>query len=301
MLRPYDASRASQVARCYNDTVAMLPGAFPAPAAWFTGPAARHSLHYELGKQEMMTAEEGGQVVGFVNVTTAPSPKESWHPKEGTALIRCLTYEPGKRQIGKELLDWAEQWARQRGAQEIIAWHALYNCPCQSPWTHLSNYAGHLRALFGMAGYAPMHDQIYMTWRDFEPPKPVRPDAEFELRTEHQRGLTGPRLKLTAMQGETWLGECQMDRGHASPVLDADRWCYCAGLFIADAFQGKRLGRYLLTTGLQEMRRAGCRHASISTEGGNYRAALFYTNLGYRYLDYSAAWRKDLGGTAAER
>jgi hypothetical protein len=109
MLRPYHPSLALEVARCYNDTISLLPGAFPAPAAWFTGPAARHSLHHELNEQHLMLAEEGGRVVGFVNVTTAPPPKEDWHPKEGTALIRCLTCEPGRRQVGQELLEWAEQ------------------------------------------------------------------------------------------------------------------------------------------------------------------------------------------------
>lgn len=296
MLRPYHPSLAPQVARCYNETIALVPDTCPAPAEWFAGPAARHSLHYELNEQHIMVAEEGGRLLGFVHVAAAPPPKEDWHPKESAAVIRCLTYLPGRRQVGQELLDWAEQWARSRGKQELIAWHALYSYPCQSPWTHLSNCASHLRALFGMAGYAPMHDQLYLTWHDFVPPESARggPDLEFELRTEQMSGLTGPRLKLFAMQGGTWLGECQMDRGHASPIPDADDWCYCAGLFIADAFQGKRLGLYLLATGLQEMHRAGCRHASISTVSDNYRAALFYTNLGYRYLDYSAAWRKSL-------
>jgi hypothetical protein len=36
-----------------------------------------------------------------------------------------------------------------------------------------------------------------------------------------------------------------------------------------------------------ELRRAGYRHAAISTALDNYRAALFYSNLGYQVVDWT--------------
>lgn len=45
------------------------------------------------------------------------------------------------------------------------------------------------------------------------------------------------------------------------------------------------------------MRRAGCRHALISTDWNNYRAYLFYTNFGFRFLDRTFGFRKELQPT----
>ena len=42
------------------------------------------------------------------------------------------------------------------------------------------------------------------------------------------------------------------------------------------------------------MRKAGFRHAGISTDWDNYRAQLFYTNFGYRLRDRTFAFERDL-------
>jgi GNAT superfamily N-acetyltransferase len=302
MLRPYHPSLAPEVARLYNEMIAPVPYTYPVPTEWFADLVALRSVHYEHPEQDLMVAEEGGRVVGFVNVAAPPPARwEDWYPAERTALIRCLAYRPGQRRIGQELLEWAEAWARGRGDRRVSAWHALFGYPCQSPWTHLSDHIGHVRALFGMAGYRPGDGQLYFVWQDYAPPEPVRPELEFEAKTERRPGkLGGTRLTIRAVHGEAELGRCVMERGHASPRPDAQDWCYCDDLAVEEAVQGRRLGVYLLTLGLQEMHRAGCRHAVISTGGDNYRAALLYTNLGYRHVDYSSEWRKDLSGAAAE-
>jgi len=301
-LIPFRSDMAADVARLYNEMIAPVPNTCPVPTQWFADLVALRSAHYELPEQDLVVAEEGGRVVGFVNVAAPPpSRREGWYPEEGTALIRCLAYQPGQRRVGQGLLEWAETRARQRGDRRVSAWHSLFGYPCQGPWTHLSDHIWHVRALFGMAGYTPDDSQLYFAWRDYAPPEPVRPELEFEVQTEQRPGkMRGTRLTVRAVHGETHLGRCVMERGHASPLPDAQDWCYCDDLLVEDAVQGQRLGVYLLTLGLQEMHAAGCRHAAISTGGDNYRAALLYTNLGFRHVDYSSEWRKDLATPAEE-
>jgi ribosomal protein S18 acetylase RimI-like enzyme len=67
---------------------------------------------------------------------------------------------------------------------------------------------------------------------------------------------------------------------------------------VADRLQGQRLGRFLISTALQEMHRAGCRHASISTLWSNYRAALLYTGLGYQHTDRTVCFIKLLSDSS---
>ena len=43
-----------------------------------------------------------------------------------------------------------------------------------------------------------------------------------------------------------------------------------------------------------ELHGIGYRHAAISTDLRNYRAALFYGNYGYRVVDYTYGWNKEL-------
>lgn len=60
------------------------------------------------------------------------------------------------------------------------------------------------------------------------------------------------------------------------------------------AFQGQGLGRYLLNYTLQEMHNVGYRHAAISTNWENYRALLFYSNCGYKVVDWTYEYEKNL-------
>ena len=69
---------------------------------------------------------------------------------------------------------------------------------------------------------------------------------------------------------------------------------YNMWLGVNDEFQGRGLGRYLLQYALHEMHKIGYRHAVISTDWENYRAFLFYSNCGYRVVDWTYELEKDL-------
>ena len=282
------------VARCYNALIEPVPYCHPVPAERFASMGVL--AHRGLREETVMVARaQGGEIVGFVHVGLALTPVEDWQPREGTAVIRFLSCRPGQRSVGKALLERAERWARSRAAKEMWAWHQhfryrFYHFPC----AHLSERIAHVGALFGMAGYREQESELYLAWPEFALPKPEPPAVEFDLRSEWQQGPLGPRLVVWAVQGEENVGRCCMDRGQASPAPDAPDWCYCDGLWVREHVQGKRLGTFLLTTGLREMHKAGCRHAAISTASTNYRAALFYTNLGYRFADRTVSFAKDL-------
>jgi len=294
-LVPFESHLAADVTALYNEAVAPVPDCHPVAADRFASleKLARRNLRDEA----LMAAQsDDGRPVGFVHIGIALPVKEEeedWLPKGEPAAIRFLYHQAGHRQAGQALLDWAERWARERARPYLVAWHWLHRYPFYLPYCYLSEHMGHVRALFGVNGYREDLSELYLRWPDFTPPQPVKPDLDFRLVTEKADGSYGPRLRLRAMQGGRELGACLMDRGHWS-APNAAEWCFCDGLDVIDEFQGKRLGLFLLATGLQEMRKQGCRHAAITTNWTNYRAALMYTNLGFQHADRTYSFRKDL-------
>ena len=78
---------------------------------------------------------------------------------------------------------------------------------------------------------------------------------------------------------------------------DAQDWLHTVWLGIEEDFQGQGLGRYLLQYALQEMKEVGYKHAAISTAWDNHRAFLFYSNCGYRTVDWTYGFVKNLSET----
>ncbi|UCC67907.1 MAG: GNAT family N-acetyltransferase, partial [Armatimonadota bacterium] len=77
-------------------------------------------------------------------------------------------------------------------------------------------------------------------------------------------------------------------------AAEAHDWIFTDWLGVEEEMQGKGLGRHLLQRALQEARRLGYRHASISTSWDNHRAFLFYSNYGYRVADWTYEFARDL-------
>ncbi len=292
----FETAMAPEVARLYNEMIAPVPDTYPVPVQQFASLDALAGTGVQTRDETLRVAVENGEAIGFAHVAIASPAVEDWHPAGEPAVIRCLCYRPGQRAVGQALLTWAETWARGRGRHAISAWHYLYAYEyCQSPCTHLSDHIGHVRALLGMAGYRLDRDELYLTWRDYTPPPLRPPGVEVCVTTACAEGRLGLQLDIIAKQGDEWVGACRLERGRSSPAPDAAEWCYCGSLWVVDALQGRGLGRHLLSRGLTGMHERGCRHSAISTRGKNHRAALFYTNLGYRFTDYSTSWWKEIG------
>ena len=121
-------------------------------------------------------------------------------------------------------------------------------------------------------------------------------DLPFDIALEWKDG-PGKRqdLVVRARQGEKELGECQSRSCAAfSSEKSLEDWHFCDWLGVEEEVQGKGLGRYLLERARLELHAVGYRHAGISTSWVNYRAFQFYSNYGYRVVDWTYAWGKDL-------
>jgi len=290
-LVPFEPGLTAGVAQCYNDLMVDVPYSRPIPVERFGDDPVTLLGRRPLRNQEIAAARaDDGEVVGYVHVGIALPPEQPWHTQGEPGVIRVLAYRPGQRAVGQALLEWAEAWARRHERTAMEAFSLAFRYPFGlAPYAHLPDSIAHVWALFTMNGYREAGSELHLHWCDFLPPTPVRPDLEFELSHEWQDGPFGRQVEVVARQGETYLGRCIMIRMQEDP-----EWGFCDELDVAEAFQGKRLGMFLLTTGLQEMRGLGCVHAGISTNWTNYRAALFYTNLGYRFTCRTASFWKGL-------
>jgi GNAT superfamily N-acetyltransferase len=298
---PFTPKMASALARCYNELAAEVPHCYPISRKIFAGMERLACL--TCRKEVLLAAKERGRIRGFVHAGVSGPPRAKWNPKDKTGVIRFLCYRPGERHIGAALLEAAERWIRRRSRPEIAAWHYAYRYPFYHfPNGLLSDRLGHIHSLFGMAGYKVSEGEVFFDWHDFRPPRAPKPSLDFELLVEWREemghspceyGRKGVILKIVS-EGR-WLGQCEMLRfGKEMSRPEAAEWCYCHNLEVDKSVQGRGLGKFLLARGLAEMKRAGCRHASICTNRHNHRAYLFYTNLGFKFSDRTVGFRKKL-------
>lgn len=300
----FEPQMAAGVAACYNDLVAGVARCAPVTAEAF---ATLERVACPLCREEelLVAREAPAEIAGFVHVGISAPPGAAERSDQGEpGVIRFLAYRPGQRATGQVLLHAAEAWIRQRGRPKILAWtndytYAFYH----SPFAHLSDQIAHVRALLAYAGYDPFESELLFDWLDFEPPAVPRPGLDFEPRLEWGESLRigakllKPKLVVRAMRGEQTIGHCEMAGWTSAPNQPSEpRWTFCSDLMVSEPVQGRGLGKFLLATGLAEMRQAACRHAGISTDWDNHRAALFYANFGYRFCDRTFMFRKEVGG-----
>ena len=301
---PFEPEMAAGLARCYNDLTAGVPHAYPVTAAAF---ASLESVARPAACREdslLVAREKRGEIVGFVHLAEVTPVSRSWYGKGEPALIRYLAYRPGRRAAGQALLEAAESWARGRHRPATIAGHTICLYPSHLPCAHLSERLGHVHALFGRAGYSVYCSEVFFEWRDFDPPANLDPVPGVEIAAERhaetplgwlEAPTVGSGVIVRAMRQGGEAGRCitaRLSSDYRAP--DAPQWCFCYDLGVEESLQGRGVGRLLLARSLAEMRRAGCRHALISTNWDNYRAYLFYTNFGYRFLDRTFGFRKQL-------
>ncbi len=171
----------------------------------------------------------------------------------------------------------------------------------QFEYNSLSNYLDHIQALLAYNGYKPVNGWASLNWENFDA-KPVHPDQSVELTINWEDGK-GERANCTvkAIKEKEDVGECEcVSAGEFSKHPKAQDWIYTGWLGIEEEFQGKGYGKYLLQYTLQEMQKVGYRHAILNTSRDNYRALLFYTNLGYKIVEWTYEYVKDMSKNSSQ-
>jgi ribosomal protein S18 acetylase RimI-like enzyme len=74
------------------------------------------------GQGAWLLAEHDGRIVGFVTIQLRPAAHEPFFTPEARAVVDSLGILPAwrRRGIGRQLMEAAEEWARQRGARRLM-------------------------------------------------------------------------------------------------------------------------------------------------------------------------------------
>lgn len=305
-LVPYTPDLAPDLSAFYNDLVRDVPHCHPTkPEHWTTllqpvldpRQSSPYRFHRRLENQQVVIALENDTVLGFVHCALRlPKRKSTTHTARG--IIPFLAYARGQRAIGQALLEKAEALLRAHGITRV---HAFPDTN-RYPFYHLDNATlsdrlEHIQALLVFNGYSRTEGEIFLDWPDFKPVLPPLLDTYGTIAvTLTQKGKSPlPNIKVEAMRSDQSLGECD---GHAFGHFDSlnpdPNWLFIGWLGVKDAFQDQKLGLYLLQRTLAEMHDVGYRHATISTSSDNHRALLFYSNHGFRMVDWTYEYVREL-------
>ena len=211
-------------------------------------------------------------------------------------VIRFLGYERGARHVGQAVLEKAETYLKTYNISRIYA----FSQDCRYRFYHfshayLSDALDQVQALLGFNGYRRCAGEVFLDWENYAvTPMPSSLPVTLSVDWEQGRG-EHPNCTVKAHRDGEQVGICEsVCGGEFSSHTDAQDWLHTVWLGIEGEFQGQGLGHYLLQYELQEMPKVGYRHAAISTNWENYRAFLFYSNCGYRVVDWTYEYEKVL-------
>lgn len=211
-------------------------------------------------------------------------------------VIRFLGYQRGARNVGQAILDKAENYFKDNEVKRIVVFSKIYRYSFYHfEYAELSDKLDHLHGLLGINRYQRYHGQVFLDWQNYSVDPPTI-DLSVDLRVEWKDGSGKlPNCHIKAYLDEEEIGECwNVSCAQFSSHPDAQDWVYTDWIGVEDAYQSNGLGKYLLQYSLHEMRNVGYKHAALSTDWDNYRALLFYSNFGYRAVDWTYAYEKIL-------
>ena len=218
-------------------------------------------------------------------------------------LFGFFGYERGARHVGQAVLEKAETHLKTYNISRILAFSQDYRYRFYHfGHSYLSDALDQVQGLLGFNGYRRCAGEVFLDWENYTvTPIPSSLSVELSVEWEDGRGER-PNCTVKAYQGDKQVGICEsVCGGEFSSHPDAQDWLHTVWLGIEDEFQGQGLGRYLLQYALEEMQKIGYRHAAISTAWDNHRAFLFYSNCGYRTVDWTYGFVKDLSETPTHK
>ncbi len=295
----YTPDMVTPLTQFYNRLTAEVPHCYPvkeeemvdAVNGIFSGKDDKND------SETAFVATVGSVVKAFIHVGLCQiGPKAN---KEDAGLLRFMGYERGARPAGQALLEKAEEYLKAFDINRICAFRSdnkyrFYHLE----HANLSDSLDHVHALLGLNGYYPHPGWVYLNWENYDvtqipPPIPVKVSVNWG----QGRGER-PNCSVSLYQDDEEIGVCNSESvGEFSTHPDAQKWFHTYLVDIEGEYQGQGLGKYLLQYSLQEMHKVGYRHAAISTGWRNYRAILFYSNCGFRVVDWTYTFEKVLSKT----
>ena len=302
----YRGDMAGKLTMVYNEAVAGVPHCHPVDTRTFShellpatgGKSTRERLHSEA----CLVATSRGSILGYAHLAAEKPKKKEVEAgtvagdDPGRGAIRFLWYRPGRRKAGQELLEASHDYFRERGLERVMAFDQDYRYPFLGfKHSYLSDAMGHVQALFWSNGYQRVKGEVFLDWPEFEPRTPPEPGFEVETGLELVKGMGRlPGIKVRALKDGKQVGICEcLSCAEFSKIDEMEDWAFTQWIGVEEDYQGRGLGRYLLRRALLELHSIGYRHAAISTDWKNYRAFTFYTNFGYRVVDWTHAYGLD--------
>ncbi len=300
----YTSDMQVPVTRFYNHLTADVPHCYPVSEEEFAvaihGVTTGKADEKEGGidSETAFVAITEGTVQAFIHVGIGQEEKV-----EDVGVIRFFGYERGARRIGQAVLEKAEAYLKTHNISKIFAFSQDYRYRFYHfGHAYLSDALDQVQALLGYNGYHRSAGEVFLDWENYTvTPIPASLPVTLSVDWKQGRGQF-PNCTVKAFQDDKEVGECwSVSGGEFSSHPDAQNWLHTTWLGIEDEFQGQGLGRYLLQYELQEMHKVGYRHAAISTAWDNHRAFLFYSNCGYRTVDWTYEFVKNLSQTPTHK
>ncbi len=282
---------AGDMCSLYNEAVEDVPHCYPVDVDRFTSEICSGKGD-KMHSQVVFLARAGGRFLGFAHCALEKRKKGG-----DQGALRFYWYRPGFRKVGQELLDNVDEYFSCHGVQRVVAFHFRYRYPFYCfKHAYLSSLLGHVEAILGVNGYRRYKGEVFMDWRNFTPVSPGTTDVDHDIELEWKPGRgVRPGLVVRAMSKGEEIGKCScISCGEFSDSEILQGWFFTEWIGVNDEYQGRGLGRCLLSTALNEMHGAGYNTASISTDSKNYRAFLFYTNMGYKVVDWTYCYSREI-------
>ena len=178
----------------------------------------------------VIVAQRQGRVVGFIHLANEKEPHEEDLSPGG--IIKFLSYEPGCRDAGQQLLDAAEARFREHGLSQIYAFLKSYSYRFYVGAHGVCDRQGHVIGLFGVNGYRTYRDSFFMDCVNFDAGEPVLPDTDVEVCLHETPGRGDrPNLHVEAYRKGERFGVCATTSlAHRHPVDALQDTFYVIGM-----------------------------------------------------------------------
>ena len=291
----YTPDLQTSVTEFYNRLTTGVPHCYPVTEDEFAaalrgvtiGKIEKNDDGLRLGSQIAFVAVIAGTVQAFIHVALVRIRDED------VGVIRFLGYECGVRRAGQAVLEKAEAYLKALNVTRVSAFTRSRYRFYHLEYAYLSDALDQVQALLGFNGYHRCNGWVFLDWENYDI-TPVSPPIPVTLSVDWKDGRgQRPDSVIKAYRDDEEVGLCvSVSGGEYSSHPDAQDWFHTVYLEIEDGFQGQGLGKFLLQYALQEMKKIGYRHAAISTGWDDYRALLFYSNCGYRVVDWTYGYEK---------